>query len=50
MSNFDAGELAEDTFRIFRQFLNLEELLQDAYDQGVADTIESMPGGSEFTL
>ena len=47
MSDFDAGEQAATVLALFKEYLDLENLLQSAYDQGVADTLESsMPAES----
>ena len=41
MSEFDAGEQAATVLALFKEYLDLENLLQSAYDQGVADTLGS---------
>jgi hypothetical protein len=48
MSEFDAVDKASETYRTF--WLDLESMLQDAYDEGVVDTlwIKTMQAKSSF--
>lgn len=41
MSEYNAGEEAKALIAVLTQYLDLETALQNAYDQGVSDTVET---------
>lgn len=45
---WNAKEEADSHMRLLKQYFNLESVLQDAYDQGVANTIESEYGTGDL--